>query len=371
MKNRKTIIKTITWMAGAVSLAVMFILPLSYFTFSYQYLRGSLASEAEINGRFITDMINANPLLWRFEQMRLEEALAQRPGNGEQETRRLVDLKGKVIAESDASLPRPLIKASAEVLDSGLAVGRIEISRSLLPLLLRTGLVAFGGFLLGLTIYVTFRILPIRAVIEAENALRETGEFLSRIMQSTTNAIVAVDQDGLISHVNRRCVTISGYRRDELLGQPFSLLFQTDEYPAIREQFDNILQQKTSILELETNWRHRDGNLIPISWGGAPLFRQDNVAGLVFTAEDIGQRKQAEEEKERLIKELRNALAEIKTLRGIIPICSYCKKIRSEEGLWNQLETYIHNHSEAQFSHGICPECYENWEKEYRNRKST
>lgn len=54
---------------------------------------------------------------------------------------------------------------------------------------------------------------------------------------------------------------------------------------------------------------------------------------------------------------LQSALAEIKTLRGIIPICSHCKKIRDDSGLWNRLEEYIRNHSDAQFSHGICPSC--------------
>ncbi|MDA3835203.1 MAG: hypothetical protein PF495_17600 [Spirochaetales bacterium] len=57
-------------------------------------------------------------------------------------------------------------------------------------------------------------------------------------------------------------------------------------------------------------------------------------------------------------KELQNALNEIKTLKGIIPICSYCKKIRDDEGVWNRLEAYIHSHSDAEFSHGACPECY-------------
>ena len=55
---------------------------------------------------------------------------------------------------------------------------------------------------------------------------------------------------------------------------------------------------------------------------------------------------------------LQQALLEVKTLRGIIPICGHCKKNRDEKGLWNQLEIYIHNHSEAEFSHGICPDCY-------------
>jgi hypothetical protein len=55
--------------------------------------------------------------------------------------------------------------------------------------------------------------------------------------------------------------------------------------------------------------------------------------------------------------QLTDALQEVRTLRGLIPICSCCKKIRDDRGLWNQLESYISAHSEATFSHGICPEC--------------
>jgi YesN/AraC family two-component response regulator len=62
-------------------------------------------------------------------------------------------------------------------------------------------------------------------------------------------------------------------------------------------------------------------------------------------------------EQKRLIKELQQALASIKTLSGLIPICASCKKIRDDQGYWNQLEAYISEHSSAEFSHGICPEC--------------
>ncbi|EKE02043.1 MAG: Multi-sensor signal transduction histidine kinase [uncultured bacterium] len=68
-------------------------------------------------------------------------------------------------------------------------------------------------------------------------------------------------------------------------------------------------------------------------------------------------RKKTELEREAVIQSLKNALDEIKTLKGIIPICSYCKKIRDDKKSWHQLETYISNHSEALFSHGICPAC--------------
>ena len=69
------------------------------------------------------------------------------------------------------------------------------------------------------------------------------------------------------------------------------------------------------------------------------------------------QRKEVEKEREKLIGELQDALAQVKTLRGLLPICANCKKIRDEKGYWNQIESYISQHSEADFSHGICPDC--------------
>jgi hypothetical protein len=74
-------------------------------------------------------------------------------------------------------------------------------------------------------------------------------------------------------------------------------------------------------------------------------------------ADEIAERTWAQEQQEHLIGELRVALANIKTLRGLLPICASCKKIRDDRGYWNQIETYIHKHSEAQFSHGLCPDC--------------
>lgn len=63
------------------------------------------------------------------------------------------------------------------------------------------------------------------------------------------------------------------------------------------------------------------------------------------------------QERQRLINELETALSEVKTLSGLLPICSSCKRIRDDKGYWNQIESYIHEHSEAQFSHSICPDC--------------
>jgi transcriptional regulator with GAF, ATPase, and Fis domain len=83
----------------------------------------------------------------------------------------------------------------------------------------------------------------------------------------------------------------------------------------------------------------------------------NQIAGAIANSQLFIERKRVEEEREKLICELQDALAKIKTLRGLLPICSSCKKIRDDKGYWNQIEAYLRDHSEAEFSHGICPEC--------------
>jgi PleD family two-component response regulator len=86
----------------------------------------------------------------------------------------------------------------------------------------------------------------------------------------------------------------------------------------------------------------------------AKPFRQEEVCARVRTHLYL---RALMKEKEKLIVELQQALAKVKTLSGLLPICSSCKKIRDDKGYWNQIETYIREHSEADFTHGICPKC--------------
>ena len=79
--------------------------------------------------------------------------------------------------------------------------------------------------------------------------------------------------------------------------------------------------------------------------------------GLVVVSRDITEQKKAEAERERLITELQDALADVKLLSGLVPICASCKKIRDDQGFWTQIESYIQDRSDAKFSHSICPDC--------------
>jgi len=72
----------------------------------------------------------------------------------------------------------------------------------------------------------------------------------------------------------------------------------------------------------------------------------------------------AYQKKQQLIVDLQKALEKIKVLSGLIPICSYCKSMRDDEGYWQQVEAYVQAHSDATFTHSICPDCLEKWKKE-------
>jgi hypothetical protein len=88
--------------------------------------------------------------------------------------------------------------------------------------------------------------------------------------------------------------------------------------------------------------------------------RQDekqNVEAVIGVGRDITRQKHAEQGREKLVVSLQEALDNVKTLSGLVPICSHCKQVRDDEGYWNQIECHIEKHSYASFSHGMCPEC--------------
>lgn len=81
------------------------------------------------------------------------------------------------------------------------------------------------------------------------------------------------------------------------------------------------------------------------------------VVGIEGIVQDITELKQAEAKREQAIIKLEKALSEIRTLRGILPLCSFCKKVRDDQGYWEQVDIYLLKHSEAGISHSVCPEC--------------
>jgi len=110
--------------------------------------------------------------------------------------------------------------------------------------------------------------------------------------------------------------------------------------------------------DLNITAQRKDGSQLSVDIKLAPYETQDGQF-VISMIRDITERRRIEEERGKLVSELQNALERVKTLSGMLPICASCKKIRDHEGYWKQIESYITEHSEAVFTHGICSECEE------------
>ena len=131
-------------------------------------------------------------------------------------------------------------------------------------------------------------------------------------------------------------------------------------------------QEITSMLDLPI---YRNGKIVgilshehrgmPRVWASIERDFAASITDFIVAALEAHARRMAEAEKERLLLEVQDALAHVKTLSGLLPICSGCKKIRDDSGYWSAIESYISQHSEAQFSHSLCPECTKHYFPEY------
>jgi PAS domain S-box-containing protein len=195
---------------------------------------------------------------------------------------------------------------------------------------------------------------------KSQDALKASEERFKKISRQANDAIVQMDNEGKIVYWNRAAEQIFGYAAKEALNKDLHTLLAPEKYQMeFERQFPLFKRSGTgkavnTTVELEA--RRKDGSQFEIELSLASYLENEkwHAVGIV---RDISGRKRIEREKEQLIQDLTTALDEIKTLKGIVPICASCKKIRDDRGFWNQLEVYIQEHSEAEFSHGICPDC--------------
>lgn len=203
--------------------------------------------------------------------------------------------------------------------------------------------------------------------IETENKLRES-EFGLNLAQSI-GKMGSWEVDFINNRVNwsKEAYRIFGYKEGEV--EPSEEAFLSRVHPDDREMVRQTIRaakKDKSRIEIEFKILLPDGNIRTVSAIVEPYMNANGeVWKLSGIVRDITEWKKAEEERTKLIIELQKALAEVKTLRGIIPICASCKKIRDDKGYWQQLESYIEKHTEADISHGICPDCMKKLYPEY------
>ncbi|AJE02572.1 putative bifunctional diguanylate cyclase/phosphodiesterase [Geobacter pickeringii] len=232
--QERSIARITTILAAIITVAVSVLAPAGYFLVSYQYMVGSLDTQAEINARAVTQLVMANPQMWRYEEVRLMALLERRARRDLPEVRRVLDSQGKIIAESADPLRAPAVSRRHAIYDAGTPVAQIEISCSLRPLLLETTLVAAGAILLGGLGFIILRTIPLRAVQKAHHSLAESEAKYRSLYESMKEGMALYrfirDGDGNpvsfeVVDINPSCESILGMGKTAVVGRRGAELF--------------------------------------------------------------------------------------------------------------------------------------------------
>jgi len=185
-----------------------------------------------------------------------------------------------------------------------------------------------------------------------EEALRESEVRLKTVLDTVQAGIMVIDPEThTVVGVNAAAGRMLGAPREQILGTPCHRYMCRNEsnHCPVTDFGETMNNAERVLLTVDNETVPILKTVVSVTLEGRKHFLESFL--------DITQRKEAEEERERLIRELQEALAEVKTLSGLLPICAACKRIRDDGGYWQQIEAYIRDHSEAEFSHSVCPEC--------------
>jgi PAS domain S-box-containing protein len=185
---------------------------------------------------------------------------------------------------------------------------------------------------------------------EAATAVNELED---RFFAVSIDLLCFLDFNGYFKRLNPAWERTLGFTSAELMSKPFIEFVHPDDRERTLKQ-NRAVRGGGQALTFENRYLCKDGSYRWFRWNAAP----DPADKVIYSvARDITAEKQAHDEREKLVSELRVALAEVRTLREILPICSYCRKIRDDENYWHTVENYVARHTKTRFSHGICPSC--------------
>lgn len=256
-------------------------------------------------------------------------------------------------------------------------------------------LALYGGFCMVMSSHIyTMLITSIRLQYEnkeeieerkkAEDELMRQKGFLEAVLTNIEDAIVACDDKGNLSFFNRAAQTFHGVEQKNLPPEEWAAnydLYLADGITPMQKKDIPLFRafRGETLADIEMVISPNQAKKRTLLTSGRPLIDDSGKKyGALVSMHDITERKKAEDflkrahqqleikVQERTI-ELQKALAEVKTLRGILPICAHCKKIRNDEGYYEQIELYIHKHSGVDFSHTICPACVKKHYPEYEH----
>jgi PAS domain S-box-containing protein len=207
--------------------------------------------------------------------------------------------------------------------------------------------------------------------------IQSLAEMYLDLYDRAPDPFVSVDAaTGIILKCNETVSAVLGYPREEIIGRPIFDMYHPDCMDAVREAFHEF-QTTGKVNGAELQLRRKDGSKLEVILNVSAVLDSDGrILYSRSTWRDITERKRTEEEVHKLnmeleqrvrdrtaeleatVRELQQALQEVRTLRGLIPICAWCKKVRDDKQYWHSVESFVTARTEARFSHGMCPDCH-------------
>lgn len=298
MKQMQSITRTTTVIAGFLALTIALLLPIGYFLMAEQNIKGQLDATAEMHANLIEKLIVMEPATWRIDQKRLQFIFAHgnTPAKQRKDTILIVGLDGSVITKWAQSTPRPTMTYAHPLMYNGVKVATLQIVTSLQILVMKTSLISLLGLALGGGLFLTLRMLPLRAIGNAERKLQEANEFLSKVMQGSTSTIAVIDRDGKIMMINRKGCELLEMSEEEILGKPVISLFTRDFRDDVAVQLQLLENKVSDTVEFDAAIVNAKDETVYIACGAAPFYRESKIGGFVMSAENITLRKEAEQQ---------------------------------------------------------------------------
>ncbi len=217
-----------------------------------------------------------------------------------------------------------------------------------------------GNYLGGLGV-----ITEITQLKKVEDRLRKSEEKFKFLAENMADIVWTLDMDLNATYVSPSIEKVLGFTPEERKRQKLEEMVTPDSLERIMALFLKELQSeekqssnpdRSEAIDIE--YYHRNGSVVWMeNFVKIQRNKKGKMVGVYGASRDITERKNVQEALIKEKKNLEEALAEIKKLSGLLPICASCKKIRDDKGYWNQIESYIRDHSDAEFSHSICPIC--------------